>query len=425
MKFDSLETEELEYIKSAAKFKRAAISLSAMLNAHGHGVVYLGVKKDGTVVGRDDLSDMDCEVARDFLKRHIEPCPPLDVSVVCGEDDVCCVKIEAYGSERPYSASGKYYIRYGTEDRVMSREQIVCSALSSATDLLVATPSARQDLDFSQLKAFCKSAPSRDEMRDDIANLQTADGKFNMLAYMVSDDNDLFVRVCGHEGAEDILPDGAFGGKCMLSVIKEVEDCILALGERASSAKTGQLFDTRAFKAAWRIAFLHNAWYKAVAPRIDVFRNRMEIVSEGGLAEGMSEKELLEGGRSLVDLNLTCITEKLGLMAEDDYNVSLVTDVCGKDSFKISDNCVVIEIPFAFEIGGGNVRLVSSAEIKRVPVRDRIISLIEENPYITADQMSVRCNVSKSTISNTMSQMVRDGVIVREGSKKTGKWKVL
>jgi ATP-dependent DNA helicase RecG len=50
MKFK--ETENIELIKSTSELKEAIISISAILNKHGRGTVYLGIEDDGTVVGQ-------------------------------------------------------------------------------------------------------------------------------------------------------------------------------------------------------------------------------------------------------------------------------------------------------------------------------------------------------------------------------------
>ena len=56
------ENEELEFKKTTAELKEGVISLASMLNKHGHGVLYFGVKNDGSVfglqIGKDTTSDI-------------------------------------------------------------------------------------------------------------------------------------------------------------------------------------------------------------------------------------------------------------------------------------------------------------------------------------------------------------------------------
>ena len=45
------ETETLEFKKTTGEMKEAMVSIAAMLNKHGIGTLYYGVKPNGEVVG--------------------------------------------------------------------------------------------------------------------------------------------------------------------------------------------------------------------------------------------------------------------------------------------------------------------------------------------------------------------------------------
>ena len=47
------ETETLEFKKTTGEMKAAMISISSILNKHGIGTLYFGVKPNGDVVGQD------------------------------------------------------------------------------------------------------------------------------------------------------------------------------------------------------------------------------------------------------------------------------------------------------------------------------------------------------------------------------------
>ena len=52
-----LESETIEFKKSTSELHDGIISLSAMLNKHGEGTVYFGVKNNGDIVGQKDLTE--------------------------------------------------------------------------------------------------------------------------------------------------------------------------------------------------------------------------------------------------------------------------------------------------------------------------------------------------------------------------------
>ena len=113
-----LENETLEFKKSTVELKEAIISLSAMLNKSGYGLLYFGVKNNGQTVGQeigqDTLKDISQAVA-----NHIKPqiIPILSIEYV---NELNRIKVEVKGEDKPYSAYGKYYIRSGDEDREIS-----------------------------------------------------------------------------------------------------------------------------------------------------------------------------------------------------------------------------------------------------------------------------------------------------------------
>ena len=47
------ETETLEFKKTTGELEEAMISISSILNKHGVGALYFGVKPNGDVIGQD------------------------------------------------------------------------------------------------------------------------------------------------------------------------------------------------------------------------------------------------------------------------------------------------------------------------------------------------------------------------------------
>ena len=55
----------------------------------------------------------------------------------------------------------------------------------------------------------------------------------------------------------------------------------------------------------------------------------------------------------------------------------------------------------------------------------KLIELLSENPSMTYDQLVKNSGSSKSTVKRLMQGLIKKENIYRDGSKKTGKWKVL
>ena len=68
-----METEKVEFKKSTSEIIEGVISLSAMLNKHGEGTVYFGVKNNGDVIGQKDLNE---NTLRDISRKIAEGIKP-------------------------------------------------------------------------------------------------------------------------------------------------------------------------------------------------------------------------------------------------------------------------------------------------------------------------------------------------------------
>lgn len=55
------ETEQIEFKKSTGELKEGIISIASILNKHGSGILYFGVKNNGDVIGQE-ISDQTIEM---------------------------------------------------------------------------------------------------------------------------------------------------------------------------------------------------------------------------------------------------------------------------------------------------------------------------------------------------------------------------
>lgn len=85
-----------------------------MLNKHGHGMVYFGIKNDGTIFGQQLGKDTTSDISRE-IKNYIRPV--ISPSISCLDiENKTVIKVEAYGEDKPYAAYGRYYLRSDDED---------------------------------------------------------------------------------------------------------------------------------------------------------------------------------------------------------------------------------------------------------------------------------------------------------------------
>ena len=116
------ETEMLEFKKTTGEMKQAMISISSILNKHGIGTLYFGVKPNGDICGQDVSESSLRDVSR-AVYESIRPqiYPAIEEIVLEGKH---LIKIEFNGNNTPYSAFGRYYLRTADEDREVMPEDL-------------------------------------------------------------------------------------------------------------------------------------------------------------------------------------------------------------------------------------------------------------------------------------------------------------
>lgn len=118
-----MESEILEFKESTAELHQAIESVASILNKHGYGELYFGVKDNGEIKGQI-IKDSTIKMVVDSLMRDIEPRIIPTVTPFSYENkDV--LKVFFSGNEKPYSAFGNFLIRVGTTNRKMTRSELI------------------------------------------------------------------------------------------------------------------------------------------------------------------------------------------------------------------------------------------------------------------------------------------------------------
>jgi ATP-dependent DNA helicase RecG len=113
------ESDNLEFKKSTAQLKAAFETACAFLNGKG-GVVLIGVKDDGQIVGQDVTDNTCLEIAREIKK--IEPPAHIDIHYAPIKDGKFVIVLEMILSRHaPYIYDGRPYERVQSSTGLMSQ----------------------------------------------------------------------------------------------------------------------------------------------------------------------------------------------------------------------------------------------------------------------------------------------------------------
>ena len=117
------ENETTEFKESTSEKREACEAIAAILNKHGRGDVYFGVFDNGDIKGQV-ITDSTIKDVSEMISTNIEPkiVPTIENLVI---DNKNVLQISFYGNQKPYSAFGKFLIRVGTQNRKMSRDELI------------------------------------------------------------------------------------------------------------------------------------------------------------------------------------------------------------------------------------------------------------------------------------------------------------
>jgi len=267
--------------------------------------------------------------------------------------------------------------------------------------------------------------------------LLTSDGKYNIMAQLLSDDCHIPIRVSVFRGITKSAPLYSikeFGNTCILLAL----DKILEYGDVINLIQTDErkrkleredvpLFDNDAFREALVNAFVHNKWVEGDAPMITVYSNRIEILSRGTLAPGQTVKGFFMGESIPVNQKLSDLFLQLHISERSGRGVPIITEIYGDSAFEIRENSIVVTLPFRYIDANPIDKVVDNVVDKIEGLNEtqcKILLAIRNNSNITQSQLSVAIGIGKTAIQNNIVVLKKRGYIERVGSNKTGYWKV-
>ena len=421
------ETENIEFKKSISELKEGIISIASMLNKNGHGILYFGVKNDGEIIGQEigglTLKNISQAIAN-FIKPQMIP-----VITVEYLDDKTVIKIEANCNDKPYSAYGRYYIRSSDEDREIAPNKLKELMNFSYIESITKIEATNQFLTFNQLKGLYlnNGMTLNEETYKHNLNLLCPNGKYNLMADILSDSNSFSIKIARFAGIDktSLIKRNEYGYKCLLLSVTQVLDYMEAINDTIVDVTGGirierKLFDFSCFREAWLNACLHNKWSRLTPPAVYIYSNRIEIISTGGLPADYSLDDFYIGRSKPVNLELQKIMGQLNYIEQTGHGVPLIVSKYGKQAFDISDNFITVTIPFS------ESKETTKKDTNDISItQNKVLELIKSNSNLTISQITNTLNLGQTTINNALKQLKKLGYIERIGSNKTGYWKVL
>lgn len=414
----------------------------AFLNNREGGILYIGIDDKGNPVKNSDLDSMQLKIA-DRIKNNILP-STLGLFDIATEyvDNIPITKIiVSSGLEKPYYIKSKgmspngCYMRLGASTQPMSTTLIDELYAKRIHTTLRNIPSPRQDLTFAQLKIYYQERGF--ELNRKFANsleLLTPDGQYNYIAYLLADENGVSIKVAKYTGTTKVdLVENEEYGYC--SLIKAANHVLEKMKiENVTKVKVTStkrieknLVESVPLREALINAVVHNDFSREIPPVFEVFSDRIEITSYGGLIPGQSKEDFFSCSSMPRNRELMRVFKDLGLVEQLGSGMSRILQSYDRSIFEISDHFIKAIFPFSLS---ANDEIVANGDNNgdisgdNQSDRDKVLLLLKEEPDITAKKMSEQTGLSTRKISRIIRELRESEMIIRIGSSRKGYWEI-
>jgi ATP-dependent DNA helicase RecG len=425
---------KLEYSKTILK------TVCAFANFHD-GIIVLGIRDDGTIIGINRIDEIKLNI-ENAINDTIIPKPYYEFEVRLVEELKLLVVKVYKGDYTPYTYQNKAYMRRDTStvqvDAIMNQNLILAGRNLGFEDLI----SAEQKLTFNYFNHLMKKHLKITTLSDDLLKILglIEVNKYNNAAVLLSDENTLKSSVVQLVAFSDTtvnrIKDKATLDSC--SLLQQFDECMsfykkhINIGEIIESAyrKTVEDVPIIAYREAVANMLVHRDYSVVVEARIEIFSDRIEIISPGSLPIGLLSEEFIEGriskarNKKIADVFLRLkIIEKLATGIRRIKEQYSEQDV--KPKFLTSENAVVIILPFVNQSAKEHNNVAFVKENRLEGKQNEIYVIIKLKPMIKRVDIQSQINLEKSQTIELLNKLRESGKIIKVGNGPATGYKIL
>jgi ATP-dependent DNA helicase RecG len=447
------ESETLELKKSLSQLKEGIISLSSMLNKQKKGELYFGINDEGKVcgieIGKKTIADITHEI-----RTCLKPLPTKVLVNEIVEEEKSIIKVVVEGSDTPYSAYGRYYIRINDSDILMTSNQLE-KYFAEKDDTysgweLTETDNDVTDIDEELLIDCIRIANDNGRLNYVYRNAKEALNKLGLLTknnklnnagrFLFGNDKPLTIKEATYP-TDDRTNFGEikeFSGN-IIECIKESVSYIQNHISYKSQIVGIQRVETpeiplRAIREIVVNSFAHCSYAKkGDFNQYVIYKSSIRIYNPGSIIKGTDPIEFASGrvGSKIRNLLIASVLYKYGYIDAFGTGFDRTFTLCAQS--KINYNYLEDDFGFTFvferkkDFLNDKINDKKNDKIKsnKNNVDAKIVTLLKLNKYMTIPEVAEMIKKSEPTIHRHLDSLVSKKMIKRVGSRKTGFWEIL
>lgn len=419
MKLYESETVELKEIYTPDLKKE----IIAFANTIG-GTIYIGIDNNGEIVGIDD-ADFVMQQISNSLRDGIRP----DISMfthieLMHEYNKCFIKITInQGTRKPYYLSDKglkpsgVYVKSGTTASPASEDAIRMMIKIADGDSFESNRSLIQELTFSSLKdAFQIRGLTFTEVQMKNLGILSSDDIYTNLGLLVSDQCRHSIKFAIFQGNDKLV----FKDRKELtgSLFTQLADAFKTIDFYNSTRATfhdllrtdERDYPEDAIREALLNAIVHRDYAFSGSTLINLYSDRLEFISLGGLVPGLSLEAAMLGASQPRNEKLANLFYRMKLIEAYGTGISKIMSCYSG----LSVQPVFENVEGAFRVILPNIHAQKSIELdqKYIPV----LKLFENKKEITRSDVEEALGIGTTHAINILKEMYENELIVKVGS---------
>ena len=433
----SFENQEVEFKQEYVPEIRKEVI--AFANASG-GTILIGVRKDGAIIGVDDPDAIMLQVAGS-LKDSIAPDIMPFVNIKTVEiDKKTVVEINiSTGTNRPYYIREKglkpsgVYVRKGSSSQPMTDEGIREMIIQSGRCSYETSRSMNQNLTFEYFENEMhkrKIAFGRSQMQT--LKLIGDDHLYTNLALLLSDQCEVTTKAALFQGTDKAVfrDRKEFSG----SILKQLEDVyqFIDLNNKTQASFSGLIridkkdYPEEAIREALLNSIVHRDYSFSGSNLINIYDDRIEIVSLGGLVSGLELNSIFLGLSQPRNPNLAAIFYRMMLIESYGTGIGKIQRAYGdnekKPFFETAKGVFRVTLPNRNEgmqkLSKPRKRLVAVYRQPLASEKEEILSYVAEHKKITRKETEALLNIGTTKAYRILKELSSAGKLHINGSGK-------
>lgn len=170
--------------------------------------------------------------------------------------------------------------------------------------------------------------------------------------------------------------------------------------------------------------------------QVAIYDNRLEVTSPGGLYNGLTYEEIMNGHSKIRNRGIANIFNQMGLVEAWGSGIKRIingAEEYGLPEPKIQefDNMFRVELFRKFGESSEKVRRKfgeNSEKVRDYELNDtqkKIVKLLRADKYLSAVKIAEQLGLESRSIEKNIKKLKEYGILARHGSPKSGYWEVL